>query len=141
MVKGLDRKRLPTPSMPYNADNMNTPSASPKKSITDSPWYWVYLFCTGAAVALVLAGPKLVALQSQLERNSEARLHAARQVATQQINGSEQEFSQQTANRITLWPLYVVLGIVLTVAWFNLWRRHKRGRAAVESSPPSEAPA
>ncbi len=127
--------------MSYNANTMNTPSASPKKSITDSPWYWVYLFCTGAAVALVLAGPKLVALQSNLERKSEARLHAAQQVATQQSNGSEQAFSPQTANRVTLWPLYVVLGFALSVAWFNLWRRHKRGHAAAESLPPSEAAA
>ena len=115
---------------------MNTPSAAPKKSITDSPWYWVYLFCTAGAVALLLAGPKFAARQSQIERNSEDRLHVARQVAGQQVNVIEQESSQQRATRITLWPLYVVLGFVLSVAWFNLWRRHKREHAARKSTSP-----
>ena len=121
---------------------MNTPSALPKKTITDSPWYWVYLFCTAGAVALLLAGPKFAARQAQIERNSEARLQVAQQVASQQINVAEQEGEQPTSTRITLWPLYVALGFVLSVAWFNLWRRHKRGQAAVESSlPGSEATA
>jgi hypothetical protein len=121
---------------------MNTPPASPKKTITDSPWYWVYLFCTAGAIALLLAGPKFAARQAQIERNSEARLQVAQQVASQQLNVSQHEAEQRTATRITLWPLYAAMGFVLSVAWFNLWRRHKRGQAAVESSSPaSEATA
>ena len=113
---------------------MNAPSGSTRKSITDSPWYWVYLFCTAGAIALVLAGPKFAARQSQIERNSEDRLQVARSVAKQQRNSSEQEPGPQTATRITLWPLYVVLGCGLSLAWFNLWRGHQRGRGKLEST-------
>ena len=111
---------------------MNTPSASSGSSITDSPWYWVYLFCTAGAVALLLAGPKFAARQSQIERNSGDRLHAAQHVAQQQREIGEQQTPQSTATRITLWPLYVALGCALAVAWFNLWRSHQRGRRKLE---------
>src|SRR3990167_4768494 len=101
---------------------MNAASSSPRKSITDSPWYWVYLFCTAGAIALLLAGPKFAARQAQIERNSEARLQVAQhvashQVASQQINVTEQEAEPRTATRVTLWPLYAALGFVLSVAW------------------------
>ncbi len=108
---------------------MNT--SSNRTSITDSPWYWVYLFCTAGAVALVLAGPKFAARQSQIERNSEARQVAARHAA----NGSAEfpapelsapELSEPTSTRVTLWPLFVTLGIALSAAWFQLWRHHQR---------------
>lgn len=127
--------------MPYNAHTMNTPSTPPKKSITDSPWYWVYLFCTAGTIALLLAGPKFAARQSQIERNSEARLQVAQRVASQQNNTAEQNAELRTSTRVTLWPLYAALGFVLSVAWFNLWRRHRRAYAAVAPSPPSEAAA
>ncbi|HUG70334.1 MAG TPA: hypothetical protein VMM76_21475 [Pirellulaceae bacterium] len=112
---------------------MNAPSASLRKSITDSPWYWVYLFCTAGAVALLLAGPKFAARQSQIERNSEDRLQVARHVAEQRIDTREQTAEQATATRITLWPLYVLLGGALSVAWFNLWRGHQRGTSGLAS--------
>ena len=123
----------------YNANSMNTPSDSPKRSITDSPWYWVYLFCTAGAVALLLAGPKFAARQAQIERKYEARQKVAQQVAKQQLNIAEQEAEQLTATRITLWPLYLLLGVVLSVAWFNLWRRHKRQSEPESTVPPCEA--
>ncbi|MDA1049404.1 MAG: hypothetical protein O3C40_02850 [Planctomycetota bacterium] len=113
---------------------MNAPSASTRSSITDSPWYWVYLFCTAGAIALLLAGPKFAARQAQIERNSEARLQVAQQVATQQVNISGQQVDPRTATQITLWPLYAVLGLVLSVAWFNLWRNHKRRNRQPDST-------
>ncbi|MEO8498553.1 MAG: hypothetical protein ABI614_26115, partial [Planctomycetota bacterium] len=88
---------------------MKTPSAASRKSITDSPWYWVYLFCTAGVVALLLAGPKFAARQSQIERNSEDRLHAAQLVAKQPRNIAQQATEQPTATRVTLWPLYTLL--------------------------------
>jgi hypothetical protein len=115
---------------------MNARSASTGRSITDSPWYWVYLFCTAGAVALLLAGPKFAARQSQIERNSEDRLHAATYIAKQQLDVNALESEQPTATRITLWPLYAVLGCVLSVAWFNLWRVHNRGNSSLESTAP-----
>ncbi|MCA9142540.1 MAG: hypothetical protein H6821_09415 [Planctomycetaceae bacterium] len=113
---------------------MNTVSSSSRKSITDSPWYWVYLFCTAGAIALLLAGPKFASRQAQIERKYEARQHVAQQIAKQQSNFNEQEAEQLTETRITLWPLYAVLGCVLAVAWFNLWRNHKRSADDIEAT-------
>jgi hypothetical protein len=106
---------------------MSASSASANNSITDSPWYWVYLFCTAGAIALVLAGPKFAVRQAQIEDNSQARQHAARHVAEQSLSLAENNPAPQSETRMQLWPLYVMLGIVLSVAWFNLWRRqHQR---------------
>ena len=115
---------------------MNASSSTPRESITDSPWYWVYLFGTAGAVALLLAGPKFVARQSQIERKYEARQHVAQQVAKQELRIAEQEIEQLGATRVTLWPLYAVLGTVLAAAWFNLWRAHKRRQRELESEAP-----
>ena len=116
---------------------MNVAPNSPPPSITDSAWYWVYLFCTAGAVALLLAGPKFAVRQSQIERNGEDRLRVAHYVAGQPIDISEQATAEPATTRITLWPLYVVLGCVLSVAWFNLWRSHRRGHRLFAS--PDEA--
>ena len=115
---------------------MNGTSAPAKTSITDSPWYWIYLFCTAGAVALLLAGPKFAARQSQIERNYEARQHAAQHVAKQQLDFTAREAEQLTTTRVTLWPLYVMLGGVLSLAWFKLWRHHKRQQSGLETTPP-----
>ena len=105
---------------------MKTPLAAARTGITDSPWYWVYLFCTAGAVALMLAGPKFAARQSQIERKYEARQQAAQIVANQRFDVSEIESQPLTETRIKLWPLYAVLGGVLSIAWFKLWRNHRR---------------
>ncbi len=116
----------------YNSRSMN--ASSNRKSITDSPWYWVYLFCTVGAVALVLAGPKFAARQSQIERNYEARQVAAKHAANESADHPGPALEQQTQTRVTLWPLFVTLGVVLSVAWFQLWRHHKRTSRHQETS-------
>lgn len=117
---------------------MNAPSPPARKSITDSPWYWVYLFCTAGAVALLLAGPKFAARQSQIERNYEARQHAAQHVAKPEADFSEEVADRSASTRITLWPLYAVLGSVLSVAWFKLWQKHQRESSSLkERASPS----
>ncbi|MBC8350983.1 MAG: hypothetical protein H8E66_03295 [Planctomycetes bacterium] len=114
---------------------MNSSSTTARYSITDSPWYWVYLFCTAGAVALLLAGPKFAARQSQIERKYEDRLHVAKHVAQPQLPVTEREAVQRTTTRVMLWPLYAVLGCVLSVAWYKLWRHHKRRDDTLESQP------
>ena len=32
-------------------------------SVTESPWYWIYVFCTAALIGLVLLGPKVLERQ------------------------------------------------------------------------------
>lgn len=109
-------------------DMNDTPLSRPP--ITDSPLYWIYLFCTAGLIALFLAGPKFSARQTQIERKYEARQLVAQNVA----RGSTSEAAPQdsrTGTRITLLPLYITLGGVLSVAWVSLWWRHYRHSPAL----------
>lgn len=91
--------------------------------ITDSPWYWVYLFATAGLIALVLMGPKFSARQAQLERKAQGRQRAA-----QAVHGTEPSTSPLASAKTTsinLWPLYVILGALLVLSWARLLTRRR----------------
>ena len=94
-----------------------------RESITDSAWYWVYVFCAAGLVALVIMGPKFKSRQVQIEQKSQARQRAAQQVSGQQPNTP---MSSEESMAIRLWPLYGVLGVLLFVAVLNLMRTRFR---------------
>lgn len=98
---------------------------APRRPITDSPWFWLYLFCTAGLVALVLAGRKFPARQAELERQYQGRQRAA-----QRALGQEPSTPISTPGQtiITLRPLYLVLGGALIAAWSILWWTHLRQR-------------
>ena len=100
--------------------------------ITDSVWYWVYLFCTAGLIALVLMGPRFSSRQAQIERKYQARQRAAQQMVGEQPRTA---LSSVESTTITLWPLYLVLGLLFSIAWINLIRRHLRGRRGAETAP------
>ena len=91
--------------------------------ITDSAWYWLYLFCTAGLVALMLMGPKFTPRQAQIERKYQGRQRAVQQVSGQNPNTP---LSSARDTSITLWPLYATLGVLLVLAWLNLLRNHFR---------------
>ena len=94
---------------------------SRKKSITDSPWYWVYLFSTAVLIAIVLLGPKIIERQTIDERN-----YQARQRTYQQASGEQPDIPLSTNDNqlITLQPLIITFAIVLAVSWIILWYKH-----------------
>ncbi len=94
---------------------------SRKKSITESPWYWVYLFSTAVLIAIVLLGPKIIERQTIDERN-----YQARQRTYQQASGEQPDIPLSTNDNqlITLQPLIITFAIVLTVSWIILWYKH-----------------
>jgi hypothetical protein len=91
------------------------------RPITDSPWFWAYLFATTALICLALIGPKFAARQAQIEREFQGRQRVA-----QQTHGQEPSGQLSTAERtlITLRPLFWGLSIITTVAWIVFWRSH-----------------
>lgn len=114
------------------------PMSSPprRKSITESPWYWVCLFCTAGLVALVLVGPKFEARQAQIERQYQGRERAAQQRAGQ---SPSTPMSMAGDTYISLWPLQVALAVLLAASWPVLWWRHFRRRSeagATDSKSP-----
>ena len=90
---------------------------SRKKSITESPWYWVYLFSTAVLIAIVLLGPKIIERQTIDERN-----YQARQRTYQQASGEQPDIPLSTNDNqlITLQPLIITFAIVLAVSWIIL---------------------
>ena len=114
------------------AYNTGMPASPPRNTITESPWYWVYLFATAGLIALLLAGPKYAVRQTRLENNREARIRAAQLAAGQDVE--QVEATEQQSPSIPLWPLYVVLGGALAAAWFNLWWRRRGVNAEAQAA-------
>ena len=117
---------------------------APARPITDSPWFWAYLFGTAALIALALAGPKFGSRQAQIEREFQGRQRAA-----QNLNGQQPDVEMSSVGRtlITLRPLFIGMAAITTVAWIVFWRsRHltgadQQGRVsasgAMEHPPPA----
>ena len=70
--------------------------------------------------------------QIQIEQNGQKRQWAAQHVA-----GQVQAVTRSDSDKLTivLWPLFVVLGSILGVAWIKLIRDHLKRRAQ-----PTELP-
>jgi hypothetical protein len=94
---------------------------SARRPITDSPWFWVYLFATAALIALAFISPKYGARQAQIEREFQGRQRAA-----QQAQGAEPSGDLSNAERtlITLRPLFLALAAITIAAWIVFWRIH-----------------
>ena len=106
--------------------------------MTDSPWFWAYLFGTAALLALALAGPKFGPRQAQIEREYQGRTRAA-----QNLNDVEPDVKMSTAERtlITLRPLFLGLAALTTAAWIAFWvsrRRVALGFSGSAGAPPSQ---
>ena len=91
--------------------------------MTDSPWFWAYLFATAGLIGLALIGPKYAARQAQIEREYQGRQRAA-----QNLQGQEPTGTVSTAEKtlITLRPLFLGLAAATTIAWIVFWRNRSQ---------------
>jgi len=107
-----------------------TPSPG-TRPISDSPWFWAYLFGTAALIALALAAGKYGPRQAQIEREFQGRQRAA-----QNLNGQQPNVSLSTAERtlVSLQPLFFALAAITVVAWFLFWRSHRRRQLLPQST-------
>ena len=108
----------------------------PRPPLTDSPWFWVYLFCTAGLLALLLQSGKYGARQSQLDRQFQGR-----ELAKQLPSGEEVDYPfSTTEDKVdSLRPLYWILSGALAVGWVVLW--WQRFRPSVPPNiPPSDRP-
>ena len=95
----------------------------PREPLSESPWFWAYLFATAALVALFLIGPKYERRQPQLERQFSARQRAG-QVSVGP-NGPV-PLSDEDRQIISLRPIYGIVGALLLLAWIGLWSQRYR---------------
>jgi hypothetical protein len=98
--------------------------------MTDSPWFWAYLFTTAALIALALIGPKFAARQAQIEREFQGRQRAAQSVHGQEPSG---ELSTAERTLISLRPLFFGLAAITTIAWIVFYRTRTVARASLDS--------
>jgi hypothetical protein len=116
---------------------MTTPDSASdsttRPSLTDSPWFWAYVFGAAALVALFAANFKFGPRQAQIEREFQARTRAA-----QKMNGQEPSIKLSTPQNtlITLGPLWIVLAVITLVGWFLFWQSR---RAAIHNSALTSA--
>ena len=90
-----------------------------RRKLTDSAWFWVYIFATAALIGLALASPKYHSRQAQLERQ-----FLARQAGGQTIKGADgRTIAPPTRDNLImrLGPLVVICAALLVVAWSRLW--------------------
>ena len=108
------------------------------RPITDSPWFWAYLFGTAALIALALAGPKFGPRQAQIEREFQGRQRAA-----QNLNGQAPSVELSSASRtvINLRPLFLALAAITVIAWIFFWRTHLARQSIVMSEAQQVASA
>ncbi|MEX2174400.1 MAG: hypothetical protein WD872_08560 [Pirellulaceae bacterium] len=108
-----------------------------RRSLTDSPWFWAYLFGLAALLALALAGPKFGSRQAQIEREYQGRTRAAQNLNAQQPN---LEMSTADKTLVTLRPLFFGLAAITSVAWIVFWYTRRAGaRQPVEPPDPRAA--
>ncbi|MGV3604925.1 MAG: hypothetical protein ACO1RA_00850 [Planctomycetaceae bacterium] len=101
------------------------PENGPPK-LTDSPWFWGYLFGMCALIALFLMLPKYGPMQARIERSGQGRMRAA-----QNLNNYDPDVEMSTADEteITLTPLFVGMGILSAAAWYAMIRNHRKSLA------------
>ena len=99
------------------------PSNASSLRLSESPWFWVCAFATAALVGLFVIGPKYSARQSQLERQYQARQLSGHSVTQP---GGPAPLSSRTRTIISLRPLFLLLAVVLMIAWGFLLRHHRR---------------
>lgn len=111
--------------MPRGGLDYNRSMASPSRALTDSPWFWAYLFTTAGLISLALISPKYAQRQAHIEREFQGRQRVAQSRGGQEPSGA---LSTAGQTLVTLQPLFLGLAAIMIVAWIVFWRKHLAGR-------------
>jgi hypothetical protein len=112
------------------------PGVIRKTPITDSPWFWVAVFCAAGMMFLLVIWPRYAARQRRLEMQYLARQEIARRHAegdsAARPPGQEGDAPPPAVGEliIPLWPLMVPLTALLVISAVILWRGRRRANRA-----------
>ena len=97
---------------------MSEQTTPPPEPITDSPWFWLYMFATFALIMLVIFRPKLDVRQADIEQQHQGRQMAAQPPTDGQVPAAH----APPGNTLVNWNyFYVVFGILVAIGWGRLW--------------------
>ncbi len=102
----------------------NTVNEKSRPPLTDSPWFWLYLFATAGLIGGALIQPKFNQRQAQIERQFQGRSRAEQQKSGQVPSV---EMSTPEHNDWDLRPLFGVLAVVAIFGWLVFWLRRRIG--------------
>jgi len=112
-----------------------------RPAISDSPWFWAYLFSLAALLALALIGPKYSRRQAQIERQFQGRRAAVAPASGPATDDDALEPATAGSERlVSLRPLWLGLAGVTTVAWIVFWRKRLPDAQVADSSSNSSSP-
>lgn len=119
------------------------PPPNPSKPpLTDSPWFWLFLFGLAGVAALAAIGPKYVRRQAKIEQQYYAREEILRrQVERPAEAGAKRAEDKAAPGRgellIPLWPVVaVLLGLLLAAS--GVWAVFGRERRTTNHPELSE---
>lgn len=113
--------------------------ARPK--LSDSPWFWVYLFGVAALIAMFLIGQKADTVQAQRDGNFTRRQASLERQAGKDISTVETSWADGTEveepRYVDFKIFYAILGAVTVLAWIMHWRQylHRRSSSSLERKP------
>lgn len=100
-----------------------TADEKPRTPLTDSPWFWVHIFCVAGLIGLLLVGTRADNRQAQLDSNFTRRT----QLQAQKLEGAAADTETERLLGNTRWVdfrvFYGVLGAAAVGSWILMWRR------------------
>lgn len=106
---------------------MNDSANQPPRRLllTDSPWFWVHVFCVAGLIGMLLVGNRADRRQAQLDSNFTGRS----QLQAQKLEGDAADRDTQRLPPDTRWVdfrvFYGVLGFAAVGSWFMMWRGNR----------------
>ena len=113
-------------------------SAQPK--LSDSPWFWVYLFGAAALIAMFLIGNKADTVQAQRDGNFTRRQASLDRQAGKTLADPQPAAAAEPGDEryVDFTIFYGIIGAVTVFAWVMHWRQYLQRRSHL---PSQQAPA
>lgn len=114
-----------------------------RKKLTESAWFWVYLFSTAGLIGLVILQGKFDTRQDLEEINFRARMQTYEEAGATHTTDQDNTQSEQL---VTLTPLYILFGAIFAFSWAMIWKQrilvksNESISTAVEPSASANSP-
>lgn len=102
--------------------------------LTDSPWFWLYVFATVGLGLLVLVGPKWIERQVGLDQRAQGIRHSMEKLSDpEEMDSMRSEVAESRRSIQNRWRrqfqvMVGLLGVGISVAWFIFFSQRRRGR-------------